>query len=133
MTDITTTIGTRSGKGAKTAKITGTITNNFTGTFETLPLSEAFESGVFVIAFFDNAGNNVTPTGGTVKPEMSPIRGQWHTPSNGVTTINAVDVKAGVATYTIPVFIARAEKGRVILTGITGTATNFEAYFWRIS
>ena len=129
--NITTSIGTRSGKGAKTVKISETITNGFTGTFETEDLSEAFDSGIFVVAFYDNAGNNVTPTGGTIKPEMSPIAGQWHEPSSGDVTINATDVKAGVATYNIPVFLARAEKGRVILTGITGSATRVEAYFWR--
>lgn len=38
------------------------------------PISTGYQSGTFVIAFYDAGGNAVTPTAGTIKPEMSPIK-----------------------------------------------------------
>lgn len=101
------------------------------GVYETELTSDSYQSGTFVIAFYDAGGNAITPTGGTVKPEMSPIKGQWHEPSSGDVTIDATNVIAGVATYAMPVFVGDTERGRVTLSGITGTATTFKAYFWR--
>ena len=88
------------------------------------------ETGVFVIAFYDAGGDPVTPTAGTVAPEMSPIDGQWHTPSSGDAVINATTVTNGSASYVIPVFTGPAREGRITLSGITGAAT-CQAYFWR--
>lgn len=89
-----------------------------------------FETGTFVIQFFDASGLPVAPSGGTIVPEMSATPdGQWFSPGTGDATINAVD--AGVnAGYTIPVFNGPAYEGRVTLSGITG-ATTCKAYFWR--
>lgn len=100
------------------------------GTLTTDAISTDYETGVFVVAFYDAGGDIVTPTAGTVKPEMSPISGQWLTPSSGDATINAVDCIAGLATYEAPVFNGPAEQGRLTFAGITG-ATTAKAYFWR--
>lgn len=88
------------------------------------------ETGVFVIAFYDSSGSPVTPTGGTIVPEMSPIRGQWQQAGSGSATIDATTVIAGTATYTVPVFAGPAIEGRITLSGITG-ADSAVAYFWR--
>ena len=88
------------------------------------------ESGVFVIAFQDANGDPVTPTGGTITPEMSPIEGQWQKATTGDAIINAVDVIAGSAVYTLPVFPGPAREGRLTFAGITG-AVSAVAYFWR--
>ena len=115
---------------AQRYKIVSSVAN---GTYVTDEVMSAdYQSGTFVIAFYDAGGNAATPTGGTIKPEMSPIAGQWHEPSSGDITIDATKVIAGVATYVMPVFVGAAVSGRLTLAGITGTATTFEAHFWRV-
>jgi len=89
------------------------------------------ETGVFCIIFLDSNKEPVTPTGGTIVPEMSTFaEGQWLGPSAGDTTINATDVSNPNASYNIPVFNGPATEGRITLAGITG-ATYCKAYFWR--
>ena len=95
-------------------------------------ISYQTEDGVFVIAFYDASDNVVTPTAGTITPEMSPISGQWQSPSDGDTTINATEVEVGLSSYTIPRFAGPAMQGRMTLAGITG-ASYCVAYFWRTS
>jgi hypothetical protein len=107
--------------------VRGNVAN---GTYETEVNSLEYSTGTFIIAFYDGSGNPVTPTAGTVKPEMSPTNGQWHSPSAGDSTIDATKCIAGVATYVIPTFTGPSIKGRVILAGVTGAST-FEAFFWR--
>lgn len=89
------------------------------------------EAGVFVIAFYDSSGDPVTPSAGTITPEMSPISGQWQSASTGDSIIDATTVQAGSATYTMPTFSGPAIEGRVTLSGILG-ASSAVAYFWRI-
>lgn len=101
------------------------------GTLTTDAVSTDYETGVFVVAFYDASGDIVTPTAGTIKPEAMLIKGQWATPSSGDTTINAVDCIAGVMNYVVPVFNGPVEQGRLTFTGITG-ATSAKAYFWRV-
>jgi len=116
---------------ARRYKIFGSVAD---GTYVTDEVMSAdYQSGTFVIAFYDAGGNAVNPTGGTIKPEMSPIKGQWHEPSSGDITIDATKVIAGVATYVMPVFFGNAVSGRLTLDSITGTATTFEAQFWRFN
>lgn len=88
------------------------------------------ESGVFVIAFQDANGDPVTPTGGTIVPEMSPIEGQWQKATTGDSIIDASEVIAGSSAYTMPVFPGPAREGRLTFAGITGAVTAV-AYFWR--
>lgn len=89
------------------------------------------EVGVFVIAFYDATGAPVTPSGGTITPEMSPIAGQWQAVSTGDAVIDATTVQAGLATYSMPTFSGPAIEGRITFAGITGAASAV-AYFWRI-
>lgn len=90
-----------------------------------------FQSGDFVLAFYDADGTTVvTPSGGIITPLMSPIAGQWMSPGVGDTVIAATDVIAGIAVYTIPVFVGGAIQGRVDLLGIAG-ATYMRAEFRR--
>jgi hypothetical protein len=106
------------------------------GTYETGLIAERFREGVFIIIFFDIAGNIVTPTAGTIKAHMAPFKHptkdqfQWLEPSSGDITINASSVIAGLALYTLPLFIGPSVKGRMILNGITG-ADHCQAFFWR--
>ena len=87
-------------------------------------------TGVFIIAFYDANGDPVTPSAGTINPEASPIRGQWHAPSSGDATIDAIKVIAGSSTYSIPVFTGPVIAGRLTFAGITGAVTA-RAFFWR--
>lgn len=91
-------------------------------------MPEGFENGQLVIAFYDASDAIVTPTAGTITPQMSPIKDQWHASSN-TPTIDAT-MAGATAAYTIPVFPGIAKQGRIILAGITG-ATYCRAYFWR--
>lgn len=100
------------------------------GVFETGVQQVEFETGVFIIAFYDAQGEPVTPTAGTVKPEMSPVKGQYLEPSSGDITIDATTAGDGSASYKMPVFIGPAIGGRIELDGIVG-AEQYTAYFWR--
>ncbi len=115
--------------GGKTLPVADDTLSIFDQTGSEVDIST--ESGVFIIAFFDANGDPVTPTGGTIIPEMSPIAGQWQQAGAGDTTINATSVIAGAATYNIPVFSGPAREGRLTFSGITG-ATSAIAYFWRV-
>lgn len=105
------------------------------GTFETesLPMFErswlSCMGYTFRIAFYSDAeGKNiVTPSAGTVFPEMEAIEGQWHTWSEDAEAFEA-SLCGAAATYTIPSFKAPALKGRVKLEGVEG-AQFFRAHF----
>ncbi len=92
------------------------------------------QTGDFVICFYDADGvTPVTPTAGTVKPEMSPIDNVWMEPGVGTITIDAADIRVdsdGLSSYTIPVFVGGTKQGRVTLADIAG-ATYFKAEFRR--
>ena len=100
------------------------------GTLLTEDISVDYENCVFVVAFYDAQGDAVTPSAGTIKPEMSPIKGQWQEPSSGDITIDATKCIAGLSTYAIPTFDGPTELGRLTFAGITGAASA-TAYFWR--
>jgi hypothetical protein len=94
-------------------------------------LSLSDEGGMFVIAFYDVAGDIVTPTAGTIAAEMSPIKGQWQGPSSGDASINA-SLTGPSATYTMPRFDGPAAQGRLTFSGIAGAGVDHAiAYFWR--
>ena len=116
------------GAGSTTLPIDDGVLTTFAQPGSEIDIST--ESGVFVIAFQDANGDPVTPTGGTITPEMSPIEGQWQGAGGGDVIINAVDVIAGSAAYTLPVFPGPAREGRLTFSGITG-AVSAVAYFWR--
>ena len=116
------------GNGNRSIPITDATLTTFDKPGSDIDIST--ESGVFVIAFYDAGGDPVTPTGGTIIPEMSPIDGQWQRSGAGDAVINATDVIAGPATYTLPVFPGPAREGRLTFSGITG-AVSAVAYFWR--
>ena len=88
------------------------------------------ETGVFIIAFYDSNGDPVTPTAGTITPEMSPLQGQWQRAGTGDAVIDATKVEAGLSTYSMPTFAGPAIEGRLTFAGITG-ADSAVAYFWR--
>ena len=106
------------------------------GTYETGMIAERFRNGVFVIVFFDSAGNIVTPTGGYIEPRMATFiipgtnQAQWLEPSGGDIKILAMNVKAGDATYTPSLFHGPTVKGKIKLVGIEG-ADHCKAFFWR--
>ena len=114
----------------------GTVLPVANGTLTTRPgsnylMDENFETGTFNIIFFDANGEPVTPGAGTIVPEMSTFsEGQWLGPSTGDATIQATDVQAGSASYTMPVFSGPAVEGRLTFADIT-VAVSAKAYFWR--
>lgn len=78
------------------------------------------------ITFYDNAGNIVTPTAGTVKVTLSPNGIAFRTVENGeFEAINAYD-----ETRTQPNGIGLASSAKIELTGITG-ADKFVALFYQ--
>lgn len=91
--------------------------------------STSGECQVYIEFFSDAAGTiPTTPTAGTVTAQMSPMGSVWLGASN-YGTVNAAD--AGVnGAYTPPCFNGRADRGRVILSGITGAVTA-RITFWR--
>lgn len=91
--------------------------------------SASGECQVYIEFFSDAAGTiAVTPTNGTVTAQMSPMGAVWLGASN-YGTVSAAD--AGVSGgYTPPYFNGRADKGRIILSGITGAVTA-RITFWR--
>lgn len=106
------------------------------GIYETDGIPTRFRNGQFIIVFFDANGNLVTPTAGSIKPEMATYyntlkqEGQWLVASGGDVVINASDVIAGSAEYTPPLFCGPSQKGRMRLSNIAG-ADHCKAFFWR--
>ena len=95
---------------------------------DALESDDALDSSrsIFFIQFYDANMLPVTPTAGTITPEMSPIEGQWLKASNQ-DFIRAVDTGNN---YTPSVFEGPAIDGRVTLSGIVG-AVYAKAFFWR--
>jgi hypothetical protein len=81
------------------------------------------------VAFYDVNDDIVTPSAGTVEAKMSPIKGQWLSPSSGDQLIDATLTGAD-ATYTPPLFHGPALKGKIVFAGIAG-ASYAKAFFWR--
>lgn len=81
---------------------------------------------LFFIQFYNAEGAVVTPTGGTVTPEMAVFPGQWLKASN------QANIQANLVgnSYTPSVFEGPATRGRLTFNGITG-ATHAKAIFWR--
>lgn len=106
----------------------------YTQTTEHIDSEISYQSGDFSLCFYAADGvTPVTPTGGTVKPEMSPIDNIWLEPGVGDVTIDASNViveSDGVAAFSMPVFVGGAVRGRIHLSGITG-ATFVKAQFKR--
>ncbi len=103
------------------------------GTYETIKMSVDYGTCVFVVIFYDENGDPVTPTAGTIKPECYTIDGQKMEPGSGDITIDATEVIAssdGVATYSIPAFLSITEKAEVTFDGVTGV-DSFVAFFWK--
>lgn len=101
-------------------------------TYLTREISLDYSIGNCAMVFLDGDGDPVTPTGGTVRFEASPIAGIWLEPPAEM-TIDATTVIAasdGMATYTLPSFDGPVSQGRMILSGITG-AVSIKAYHWR--
>lgn len=85
--------------------------------------SAYYADGVFVIEFFDEADNPVTPTGGTITPLGYLTPNQKTGPGVGDATIQATDCVAasdGPSLYNTPRFIGDMLKGEIVLSGITG-------------
>jgi len=104
------------------------VANN---TLYTAEMDFGYQASVLVIAFYDAKGDAVTPTSGTITAEVSPIEGQWQAPSSGDAVISAVNVVAGLATYTLPTFLGPTMQARITLSGVTGAVT-CKSYFWRM-
>lgn len=92
------------------------------------------QTGDFALCFYASDGvTPVTPTGGTITPYMEHIKNVWQAPGVGDASIDATSVIAesdGIATYSVPVFLGGAIRGRMDLLGITG-ATYVKAQFRR--
>lgn len=73
------------------------------------------------IEFYDAAGSPVTPTGGTVYVTGRPMGQLWLDAVNS--PINAADVKATVATYTVPYMEGLVSRVSARFVGITGAST----------
>lgn len=89
------------------------------GVYYTDTMSLDYRACDFRIVFYDKDGKPVSPTAGTVKPEVMSLPGQWMTSGDDVTTLDA-KLCGGSATYTIPYFGSCGTMGRVTLSGITG-------------
>lgn len=88
------------------------------------------ENGVMVMAFYNSSGQVVTPSGGTVIPETSPIEGQWYGPTSGDASIDAETISSETSIYVRPSFFGPAIEGRVTISGVSG-ADYFKCFFWR--
>ena len=99
-------------------------------TYLTDEMPEDFQMGALYLAFYNSAGSIVTPTGGSVVLELSPIDGQWHgLTRNG--TINAMTT-GPTATYIVPTFCTLVKWARVRFIGITGADVDHaRALIWR--
>lgn len=89
-------------------------------------------TGTFVISFYNDQDEPVTPTAGTVEHFVSTEKGQVMGCSSGDSPIDATAclVSPSVSTYVVPVYNGYIEQGHIKLVGITGAA-KFSAYFWR--
>lgn len=91
------------------------------GEFFTDQMSTDYSGGDCVVELFDANKNLVTGTGGTIAFASETAAGQWHTPNNGTGVIDATDVVAGDATYTLPTFNdGTVIRSRMTLSGVTG-------------
>jgi hypothetical protein len=100
------------------------------GDYYTDRINIDYNIGQCAVEFLDAQEQPVTPTGGTVSFLSAPIGEQWHQPSNGNGVINAADVVAGEASYTMPQFNGPVIKSKMTLSGVTGAAF-VRAYHWR--
>jgi len=93
-------------------------------------MDHQFGKAQFFIEFFaDGEGQSpVSPTSGTVIPEMSPSGCSWF--KSKVGTIDAAAVMPGSVEFDVPTFSGQADFGRVTLRDIAG-ADYFRAWFWR--
>lgn len=73
------------------------------------------------VEFYDAAGVPVTPTGGTVRIAGRPMGQLWLDAVNS--PINAADVKATVATYTVPYMEGLVSRVSARFIGVTGAAS----------
>ena len=73
------------------------------------------------VRFLDADENAVTPTGGTVTIRGGLFEGQFLEPSTGG-TIDATEVEAGDASYTVARFSGAVRQIRASFTGIAGAA-----------
>jgi len=98
---------------------------NADGTFETdvINYDEGSLSEVYFEFYSDESlSNPVTPTGGTISVEASPLGNVYLSPAEP-TPVNAVDVSStSTATYTPPTIDGLVTKARVIVSGITGAS-----------
>lgn len=102
------------------------------GDYTATGMSVDHEGGVFVIAFYDENDNVVTPDAGTIAVKMAPLPGSFGDASGGDTVINAAQTGAEF-TYTIPSFLGPAVEGKITFAGISGaTVDHAKAYFWRV-
>jgi len=81
------------------------------------------QSEVYIEFFSDVDGNTpVTPTGGTVTIEASPMGNSYLEASND-SVVDATEVGADTSTYTPPQLDGLIERGRLKFEGITGALT----------
>ncbi len=73
------------------------------------------------IEFYNTSGAPVTPTGGTVYITGRPMGQLWLDAVNS--PLNAADVKATVATYTVPYMEGLVSRVAARFVGVTGAAT----------
>ncbi|QNI20529.1 hypothetical protein KB2_gp052 [Klebsiella phage vB_KleM_KB2] len=97
-----------------------TLATTADGTYETGLIDQNHNKCDFRVAFYNSSGAIVTPTAGTVTPTMQLLPGQWMAPGTGDVSVDATKCGAA-ATYSLPVFNTSATKGRIVLSGITGT------------
>lgn len=95
------------------------------GNYFTDILNPSYNDGQVYLEFYNSADdardktNAVTPTGGTIIVNATPIGNVYIRDSNSE-TINAVDVSSPDGTYTPPVISGTAVRARVTLDSITG-------------
>lgn len=101
------------------------------GDYFTPKLPVGSEGGVFFVAFYDAAGQIVTPDSGTITPVMAPEVGSYGEPSGGDAVINAAQTGEDFS-FTVPSFLGPAVEGKITFASISGaTVDHAKAYFWR--
>lgn len=103
-----------------------------TGTFYTDEFPVERDGSMIIVALYDANGDVITPSAGTCKVEVSPIKGQWFNgTSSGDSTIVMAEAGAS-ATYDIPVFIGPQTQARITLSDVSGIGASYiKAYLWR--